>query len=276
MAPRMVERSSDTPIEKNSCPSAWMASRTSNSVLRSSRCFSLKSLSSPSGSRLSSASMITRSFFLRVFLLVMTGSRSRRMPQALRAERSPAGFVDGGQRDVGELVVGGLLLVEDPGQKVVRFHLSELLGPFAQRPIPRDFVVLDGLAAADDGRIFGDGTLGVLDDPVGLLDQPLDGVALVSGCFPAERFEDRIQRLDLAFGFAEVVLQGCFQLAIGGGIDHLRQRFGDGILRVVDILERMLEGVGKGFHGACPALHVVAGGRSGTPAVKLGSEHWGK
>ena len=41
MAPRMVERSSDTPIEITSCPSASIASRTSNSVLRSSRCFSL-------------------------------------------------------------------------------------------------------------------------------------------------------------------------------------------------------------------------------------------
>jgi len=49
-------------------PRVSIASRTSNSVFRNSRCFSLKSFNSPAGSSFSSASMMTRSFFLLVVL----------------------------------------------------------------------------------------------------------------------------------------------------------------------------------------------------------------
>ena len=68
MAPRMVDRSSETPIATTSWPSSCSASRTSNSVLRNSRCFSLKPLRSPTGISFSSASMMTRSFRLGWYL----------------------------------------------------------------------------------------------------------------------------------------------------------------------------------------------------------------
>jgi hypothetical protein len=66
-------------------------------------------------------------------------------------------------------------------------HLSGLLfAAMAMWAISRNLIVLDSLAAADDRGVLGDRALGLLDNALGLFDQPLDCVALLSGSFLAD------------------------------------------------------------------------------------------
>ena len=58
--------------------------------------------------------------------------------------------------------------------------IPERLGPFAQRAVARDLIVLDGLAAAEHRRVSGDLARGLGDDAVALLEQAFDGIALLA------------------------------------------------------------------------------------------------
>ena len=84
-----------------------------------------------------------------------------------------AGLVDLGDGDVRELVVGRLFLVENAGQQIVRFRLAQRFGPFAQRTVSRNLVMLDGLATTNDRGVLGNRALGFFNDALGLLDQAL-------------------------------------------------------------------------------------------------------
>ena len=59
----------------------------------------------------------------------------------------PSGLIHRCDRQVGQLVICCLLLVEYLAQKLVRLIVAENLRPFPQRTVSRDFVVFDGLAS---------------------------------------------------------------------------------------------------------------------------------
>jgi hypothetical protein len=94
--------------------------------------------------------------------------------------RLPPRLIDLGNGDAGQLGISCFFLVQDFREQLVSLRLAEGFGPFAQRPISRDFVVLDGLAAADDRGVFGHGTFRFLDDTLSLFDQTFDGIALLA------------------------------------------------------------------------------------------------
>ena len=123
----------------------------------------------------------------------------------------------------------------------MRFGFPELFGPFTQRSVARDLVVLDGLAAADDGGVPGDCPLRSLMTPsVSLISPSMASHFSPEAFLPSD--EDRVQVL--IWPWFRRGGQRRLQLAVGDGIDHLRQRLRDGILSIVNVMQRVLEGVG--------------------------------
>ena len=68
------------------------------------------------------------------------------------------------------------------------------------------------------------------------------GQSVPDGCL-AELLEDLIQPLDLLVGFFEMSFQTLRQIAVGRLIDHLRQRLGDLLLGVIDVLQTVQQQV---------------------------------
>ena len=103
---------------------------------------------------------------------------------------------------------------------------------------------LAGRALAGGGPDF---ISGLLDQPFGFLDQPLDGVALLAGGFLADRLERLLEQLDLPAGFLEVILEGGLERRALCCVGGLGQRLGQRFLGVVDVLQCMQEASSKVF-----------------------------
>ena len=108
-------------------------------------------------------------------------------------------------------------LIEDLAQQLVRFVVTEILGPFAKRTISGDFVVLDCLTGSKKASIEGR-ALCFLHQTVSLLEQPFDRVALFAGRLLADGFEDLLQFPDLLLRFRKMLLGRLLQLTGKGSI----------------------------------------------------------
>ena len=70
-----------------------------------------------------------------------------------------------------------------------------------------------------------------------------DALAAFMKVLDGYTLKDLIEPLDLLVGFLKMVLQTLRQVAVGGLLDHLRQRLGDLLLGVIDILQAMQQQV---------------------------------
>ncbi len=161
-------------------------------------------------------------------------------------------MVDDGFGDVGELFVGGAFFVEGFLEKVGDVLVAELLGEGAGTAVGGDFVVLDALSGTDEGGVEDFGGEAFLHHLFALFDEAFHGFALLdSGVGDVELVEDFFEALDLAFGFFEVGLEGCFQVFVGGGFGHFWQGLGELLFGTVKVFEFELKQVFEsfGFHG---------------------------
>ena len=133
--------------------------------------------------------------------------------------------------------VGVLLLVEVLLQQPDRIVVAEVPGPFDQRAVAADLVVLDSLSGADHAGIQHLLVLDLLHMLLGFIDDAFDRLALLAARRHVQHLEHLIEPLDLAFGFLAVGLQRLLQLLAVGFLDHARQGFEDLLLGVVDVLE---------------------------------------
>ena len=104
-----------------------------------------------------------------------------------------------------------------------------------------------------------------LHQPLGLLDEPLDCVALLAGGLLADRLEHLVQLLDLPLRLREVILGRFLQLCVFRRRSHFGQSLGNRVLRVIHVLEGMFENIGQCLHHDAP-LPELASGESGSEA----------
>ena len=75
---------------------------------------------------------------------------------------------------------------------------------------------------------------------VALLEDAVDAGAFLAARLFVVPLEDLFQPLHLLLGLLEMLLQAALELAIGGLLDHRRQRFHDLVLRIVDVVKAVL------------------------------------
>src|SRR5918996_5566203 len=156
------------------------------------------------------------------------GTRWRRPPDRAVARRSSGGrgkrrLVDLGDRQLVELLVGSLLLVQGRLEELFDVLLAQRVGERADRAVRGDLVMLDLLRADDQGGIEDLGGLDLLDHLLGLLDQALHRLAALAARADVELLEYLVQALDLTVGLVEMMLERLPQLGRLGRFGHLRQ-----------------------------------------------------
>jgi hypothetical protein len=131
---------------------------------------------------------------------------------------------------MGQTAVRGFFIILNARQQIVRFWLRKDLSPLMQRAITHDFIMLDGLAAADNHRVFGDRPLGLSNT----LSHSLISPSIASHFSPFGSLPTALKTLSrvfyVVFGFLEMVLEWRFQLVTGHRGDHVWSRFGDSTL----------------------------------------------
>ena len=124
--------------------------------------------------------------------------------------------------------------------------MAEFFGPGDQRAVSRDLVMFDRLRTRHDGGVEHGLVVDLARDRVGFLDQAVDRRAVRRLGFLAEFLEDLLQAIDLGIGFFEMRFEAGGEITVGGLLDHLRQRPGDLLLGIIDVLQAVHEHV---FHG---------------------------
>jgi hypothetical protein len=109
-------------------------------------------------------------------------------------------------------------------------------------------------------------------DVVGFFNDAVDCRAVHALRLFADQLKNLFQPLYVIFGLAQMTLKTLLELRIGGFFDHIRQRFHDLLLGVVDVAQGMHEQVvhafdvfGEQSHGVWFLCFVGVGG-SGAPA----------
>ena len=69
--------------------------------------------------------------------------------------------------------------------------------------------------------------------------------------------EDLLDPLDLILGLGQVVLEGLLELGVTDLLDHLRQRLGDLLLGVIDVLQGMDEEIVQGLDRLGKQTHLL-------------------
>ena len=97
--------------------------------------------------------------------------------------------------------------------------------------------MFDFLSAGDQGCVQDGGIFDFIHGFLGLFDDTLQALALLSLGVLVEFFEDLLQALDVAPGLFQMLLKPLLQFGGRGGLDHLGQGLEDLIFRAVQILE---------------------------------------
>ena len=154
---------------------------------------------------------------------------------------------DGVFGEIGEVLIGFLFLLEGLLEEIGDFFVAEVLGNGAGGAVAGDLVMFDTLGGADEAGIA-DGILGVFADEFGALhDEAFHGLAFVAGEFLVEDSGDLLEALDVAFGLIEVFLKAGFEVLVGCGFRHFRQRFDQLIFGAVEVFEFVKKQVFQGF-----------------------------
>src|SRR5215204_6518307 len=106
--------------------------------------------------------------------------------------------------DGGELLVGGLFLVERGGQELGDRTFTEFLGPGDQAAVPGNLVMLHCLRRRNQGGIEHVLVVDLSGDLVGLVDNAVDRRALGALRALADQFERLLKPLHLLLGFLKV------------------------------------------------------------------------
>jgi hypothetical protein len=97
--------------------------------------------------------------------------------------------------------------------------------------------VLDALGGGDDRRIAECALVLLTEMLLAFLQQPLHPLALLPASLHAEKSEDLLQTLDVAFRLPEVLFERFTQIVCRRRPDDLRQRTQNLLLRAVQILQ---------------------------------------
>src|SRR4051794_30165557 len=138
--------------------------------------------------------------------------------------------------ELSQLLVGRLLLVQVLLKDGSAVAAAELLGPLDQRAVAGNLIVLHGPGGGDQRCVEHLLVVDLAGYVAGLLKDAVDCRAVDLLGFDAVHLEHLLDPLDVAAGLLEMQLEALFQLWIGCLFDHVRQRFLDLLLRIIDVL----------------------------------------
>ena len=108
--------------------------------------------------------------------------------------------------------------------------------------------MLDRLSGTDEAGVAHFRRLGFLHQLLGLLDEPLDGVALLALGLAADDLEDLLEPLDLPLRLLEVLFKRAAKLLRLRFLGHLGKRLDDRVLGEVHVLQCLLEHFVQALH----------------------------
>src|SRR5215475_681482 len=162
-------------------------------------------------------------------------------------------------RQRGQLLVGGLFLVQRLLQQARAIVTAKLPRPCDQAAIACDLIMLGRLRRVDQ-RGIQHGLVGdFARSLVSLLDDAVDRRTVDRLHRKTMHLEDLLEPLDVSLCFLEMRQKALFQLGIRGLVRHLRQRLHQLLLCIVDVLQLVREQVihgldvfGEQSHGCDP------------------------
>src|SRR5690606_32806226 len=116
------------------------------------------------------------------------------------------------------------------------------------RAVAGDLIMLDGLRGGDEAGIEGIGALRLVHDLLALGDDAFDGLARHAGNAFVHQLEHLFKTLDVVLGLLFVLLERLSQLGRVRLLGHFRQRFEDGLLSGVHVLEEVCEELVERIH----------------------------
>src|SRR5664279_793869 len=170
---------------------------------------------------------------------------SRRVEQSVR-ERSGASFVSGGGRielsgQIAEKLIGVDFFAFGGLQQGYGFFQPQLMRPGFQRPVPRNFVMLDGLRRSRETGVSGLCLAEFSGYFIAFANNALDGLAWGALGLAADHLKHAFEPGDMTLGLREVFFKRVLEVLRMGGFDHLWEGLGYRILGVIRVLQLMLE-----------------------------------
>jgi hypothetical protein len=104
-----------------------------------------------------------------------------------------------------ELSVGRLLFTQIGIKQACNVVVAEFMSPCDERPVTRNFVMLDRLRGTDHGGIEHFLVVDLASNLVGFLDEAVDGGTIRTPRLLAQLLEDRVEPCHLSFGLPQVI-----------------------------------------------------------------------